>query len=115
MFDFEKLEVYGQAKSFHMKTKSLVQINDIQNPERNQLLRASLSVVLNIAEGAGRFSKRDKRYFYIIARGSVYECIAIFGLMKDQHLIDGNLFREFYAMGEEISRMLYSLIKQCGV
>ena len=112
MFDFEKLEVYRQAKSFHLKMKGLTQMNDLQNPERNQLIRASLSIVLNIAEGAGRFSERDKRNFYIIARGSVYECIAILDLMKDQQQIEGDCFRNFFTMGEEISRMLYSLIKR---
>ncbi|MBE0673144.1 MAG: four helix bundle protein [Bacteroidales bacterium] len=115
MFDFEKMEIYRQAKSFHIRIKSLVQGYDLQNPERNQLVRASLSIVLNIAEGAGRFSKRDKRNFYVIARGSVNECIAIVDLMKDQHLITEDHYRDFYAMGEEISRMLYSLIRQFEV
>lgn len=110
MYDFEKLEVYRQAKSFHLRIKGIVRTLDLQNPERNQLLRASLSIVLNIAEGAGRFSQRDKRNFYIIARGSVNECIAIVDLMKDQQLIATDAFREFYTTGEEISRMLYSLI-----
>jgi four helix bundle protein len=35
-----------------------------------------LSIVLNIAEGTGRFG-RDQRHFYTIARGSALECAAV--------------------------------------
>jgi len=41
---------------------------------RDQLHRASISVVLNIAGGAGRFSAPDKARFSAIARGSATEC-----------------------------------------
>ena len=44
---------------------------------RDQLLRASSSVVLNIAEGFGSSSRGVKRRHYDIARGSAIECVAI--------------------------------------
>lgn len=47
---------------------------------RDQLLRASSSVVLNIAEGFGSASRGVKRRHYEIARGSAVECIAVLDL-----------------------------------
>jgi four helix bundle protein len=47
---------------------------------RDQLDRASISIVLNIAEGCGRRSPADKGRFYSMARGSATECAAILDL-----------------------------------
>ncbi len=47
---------------------------------RDQLTRASSSVVLNIAEGFGSSSRGVKRRHYEIARGSATECIAVLDL-----------------------------------
>ena len=47
---------------------------------RDQLRRASSSVVLNTAEGFGSVSRGVKRRHYEIARGSAMECVAILDL-----------------------------------
>lgn len=47
---------------------------------RDQLRRASSSVVLNTAEGFGSTSRGVKRRHYEIARGSAMECVAILDL-----------------------------------
>ena len=47
---------------------------------RDQLRRASSSVVLNTAEGFGSASRGIKRRHYEIARGSAMECVAILDL-----------------------------------
>ncbi len=44
---------------------------------RDQLMRASSSVVLNVAEGFGSSSRGIKRRHYEIARGSAIECVAV--------------------------------------
>jgi len=68
--------------------------------------------MLNIAEGSGRFTKPDKRNFYIISRGSAFECVAIFDFLYDQEIINKSDFDEFYKSLEEMSKMLFVMIRK---
>ncbi len=111
MFDFEKLQVYSHTKSYNRAVKNFLKNHVIEKATKDQLHRASLSILLNVAEGSGRFSKADKRNFYVIARGSCFECVAIFDYLKDEGDINKNSFREFYSILEEISKMLYAMIR----
>jgi four helix bundle protein len=112
MFDFEKLDVYQKAKSFNKKVYQFLQSNRKVDPTtRNQLRRASFSVMLNIAEGSSRFSNADRRNFYVIARGSVFECVAIFEFMHEEQLLDDSLHKNLYQTAEEISKMIFAMIK----
>ena len=84
----------------------------VDRTTHDQLRRASFSIMLNIAEGAGRFTKRDKRNFYVISRGSAFECVAIFDYLHDLKKIDPVTFKSFYQELDELSRMLFALIKK---
>jgi len=112
MFDFEKLVVYTKAKLYNKEISKLLRETLTDTATKNQLKRSSLSIVLNIAEGTGRNTNADKRNFYIISRGSVFECVAILDLMKDEDLLSEKLFQEFYAKSDELSRMLYAMIQK---
>ena len=52
---------------------------------KDQLLRASSSVALNLAEGSAKFSLKDQSRFYQIAYGSMKESIAILHLINYQN------------------------------
>jgi len=110
MFDFQKLTVYDKAKSFHYEVKNFVLENNLDPITRDQLFRASLSVPLNIAEGSGRFSKRDRRHFFVIARSSVFECVAIFDILSDTTVSDIQ-YDQFASTANELSRMLFAMIR----
>jgi four helix bundle protein len=78
MMDYEKLDVYKLSLQFIADTLKLRDINHKGKGELvEQFKRASLSIALNIAEGAGKFKKPDKQRFYGIARGSAMECAAL--------------------------------------
>ena len=111
MFDFEKLEVYSKSKAFNKTVTQFLEENDLSKTINHQLSRASFSIMLNIAEGSGRFTKPDKRNFYIIARGSAFECTAIFDFLKDNKQISEKDFKSKYYLLEEISKMLFALIR----
>ena len=111
MFDFEKLIVYQKAKALNSQIfKWLKDHPKLDSITRDQLRRASLSIPLNIAEGSGRFSKADRRNFYTVSRSSVFECVAIFDILKGEGVISVEEFDLYYKTFDEISRMLYAMI-----
>ncbi len=55
---------------------------------KDQLNRASLSVCLNLAEGSGKPSWKEKRRFYGIALGSCRETEALLGILNRTELTD---------------------------
>ncbi|MBN3033201.1 MAG: four helix bundle protein [Candidatus Saganbacteria bacterium] len=111
MFDFEKFDVYIKAKLFTKDISNLLSgLKNVHPRLIDQLQRAALSIPLNIAEGAGRYSKADKKNFYVIARGSVFECVAIIDILFDMGQIDGVKKTGFYNRLEELSKMISGLI-----
>jgi four helix bundle protein len=111
MFDFEKLDIYIKAKGFNSEIRILLKTTKLDPTTKDQLRRASFSVVLNIAEGSGRFSKSDRRNFYVISRSSIFECIAILDVLKDERVLEVSQYQDFYNKAEEISKMLFAMIK----
>jgi four helix bundle protein len=79
-FDPERLDCYRVALEFNVLAARLVPRG--HRELRDQLLRAGLSVPLNLAEGAGRFSPADKAHFFAIARGSAMECAAVVDVLR---------------------------------
>jgi four helix bundle protein len=77
---------------------------------RDQLDRASTSIALNIAEGAGRSASRDKAQFFAIARGSAVECAAVFDVLVARGLVPAFDHREARGLLVRIVQMLTRLI-----
>jgi four helix bundle protein len=71
---------YDLAVQFYRVVKSV----ELPGHLRSQLLRAASSIVLNLAEGYGKFSRADQRRYYQIAFGSVRECQSIFDLLDSE-------------------------------
>ena len=112
MFDFQKLVVYTKAKEFAKEMLSLIDLASFDKVVNDQLKRASLSIILNIAEGSSRFSNKDRRHFLIISRGSVFECVAILEFLLDNKVIKKEDYKKYSSNLEEISKMLFALIRK---
>lgn len=71
----KNLEVYRLSLQLMEETYKITKSfpKDEQYILVSQLRRAAISVCSNIAEGASRISKREKKRFYEIARGSIVE------------------------------------------
>ncbi|MFA5840450.1 MAG: four helix bundle protein [Candidatus Margulisiibacteriota bacterium] len=111
MFDFENLNVYQKSRDIRKKIFTL--LSDRSKADRflvDQLKRAVISIILNIAEGTGKSSKADRRNFFVVARASVYEVVAVTDLLFDDGIISKEIKDDLYIDLETISKMLLGLI-----
>ncbi len=77
-FEHQRFKVYESAGVFVTRAHELSSPLPPGNATLSDpLRRASISVCLNSAEGAGEFRSREKARFYRIARRSATECAAI--------------------------------------
>jgi four helix bundle protein len=111
VFDFQKLEVYKKAKSFHLECNALFTSRSLDRFVVDQLGRASFSIPLNIAEGSGKFSKPDRRNYFTTARASVFECVAVLDILCDEGKLSNEEFADLMGKADELSRILYAMVK----
>ncbi len=82
-FDHEKLDVYKVSLEFVRFAADLVSsLKGNHRNARDQLIRSSQSIPLNIAEGNGKRSLRDRKRYLEIARGSAMECAATLDVLE---------------------------------
>jgi four helix bundle protein len=110
-FDHEKLDVYQEAIQFVAWVTPILESLSGASDVKDHLGRASTSMPLNIAEGNGKYSAKDRCRYFDSANGSAFECAA--GL--DVLVAKGKLTPEQIEPGKErlsrIVRMLVGLIK----
>ena len=82
----KNFRTYGLSVKFYRAAQKL----NLPNYLKDQLNRASSSICLNLSEGYGRVTLKDKRRFYRTAMGSLRECQAILDIsnISDQEIID---------------------------
>ena len=111
-FDHERLDVYQVALEFlTLAEKVIAGLPRGRSHLADQLERASLSIVLNIAEGAGKVSGPDKRRSYLSARGSATESAARLDVYLRLQLAASDDHRTGKEMLERIVAMLVRLAK----
>ena len=101
------MNVYKKALFYKKTINTILRDNKTDKDIKDQFKRAATSIVLNLAEGFGRFYSRDKKRFYITARGSVNECVACADIIYDSNIPDS-----FLKDSEEIAKMLTGLINR---
>ena len=113
-FDHERLEVYQVALDFFDLADIVVEHLRHRGGRSNladQLGRASLSIVNNIAEGAGKFSKGDKRRYYLSAIGSATESAAMLDVCMRRKLVGESAHRRGKELLDRIVALLTKLAK----
>ncbi|MGA2867424.1 MAG: four helix bundle protein [Verrucomicrobiota bacterium] len=106
LYDHEKLEVYQESLAFVAWLEPRLQKLPKSVAVRDQLDRASTSVVLNLAEGNGKFTSPDRGRFFDISRGSALECAAALDVLASQ----GRCELGVVASGKERLRRIVSML-----
>ncbi len=78
----------------------------------SQMRRASVSVASNIAEGRGRLNPAEFRQFLGLAQGSLFELRTQLIVAKRLSIVNCTELRLADSLGEEVSKMLVSLINK---
>ncbi|MEJ2153404.1 MAG: four helix bundle protein [Gemmatimonadota bacterium] len=111
-FDHERLEVYRVAlEFFDLADEVIDSLPRGRGHLANQLSRAALSIVNNIAEGAGKLSAGDKRRYYLTALGSSTECAAMVDICLRRQLIEEAKHRHAKKLLDRTAAMLTKLAK----
>ena len=111
-FDHEKLDVYKASIEFLLIVDAIVQeLPRGRGYLIDQLRRAATSITLNIAEGAGEYSKSEKSRFYRIAKRSATECAAILDVCQCSGLIEQDKFDKGHELLIRIVSMIIKMIR----
>jgi four helix bundle protein len=106
-FDHEKLDVYQEAIAFCGWVGEFLGAISAKAAAKDQLDRASTSIPLNIAEGNGKFSAKDRARFFEMARGSALECAACLDVLLVRKLATGE---QIVGQKEKLARIVQMLI-----
>ena len=79
----QKFKTYQLAINFYHNSRNL----KLREPLKNQFHRASLSIVLNLAEGSAKPTAKERRKFYRISLGSLREVQVILDIISHQGFI----------------------------
>ncbi len=110
-FKFESLDVWKRSIDFADVMFFLAD----EIPQKyqfslgEQLRRAALSIPTNIAEGSGRDKRKEKQYFFRIAKGSVYEVVSLMVMLGKRDFLNRDVYRKHYQEANEIAAILTTL------
>lgn len=110
---FEEIQAWQKAR---VLTKNLYQLTAAGSfakdfSLRDQIRRASVSIMANIAEGFGRHSDKEFANFLNMSHGSACEVQSHLYIAFDLNYLDKKTFEYFYGLTNEISRMIYAFAR----
>jgi four helix bundle protein len=112
-FNFKELMIWDKAIRF---AKNVITIVEQNKSDRHhfrlleQIESSVSSISMNIAEGKGRYSKKEFVQYLYIARGSLYETITLLNIFFQLNWIDKNDLIDLEEQGKELGRMINGFI-----
>lgn len=114
LFDHEKLRAYQEALRFVAWVEPVLEKLPAKLSARDQLDRASTSIVLNIAEGNGKRSHPDRCRYLDIARGSALESAACLDVLVARRKLTGEEINEGKTILTGVVSLVAGLIARFG-
>lgn len=111
-FDHEKLAVYGETIAFIGWLAAVLEHESKLGDVRDQLDRASNSIALNLAEGNGKYTMKDRCRYFDSAHGSALECAAGLDILVARAKLSVEQIRPGKERLQRIVKMLMGLIKR---
>lgn len=110
---FEDLQAWQKARQVTKLVYDITKKGEFTRDYglRDQIRRASVSVMANIAEGFARRSDRDFAHFLNISRSSAAEVQSHLYVAADQGYITRREFKEIHQQLEKTSKMIFGLVK----
>ena len=109
---FEDLHIYQRARELANAIYTITKGNDFARDFGliDQIRRATVSILSNIAEGFERGSKTEFIQFLYIAKGSCGEVRAQLAIAQDQNYLRQNEYQRLYDLCKQISGMISNFI-----
>jgi four helix bundle protein len=111
MHNFKELKVW--QKSIELAVEVYKATSLLPSDERfgliSQMKRCSVSIASNIAEGAGRGSSAQFKYFLTISQGSAFELETQLIISNQLELLDDLLANRLIEKVTEVQKMIYAL------
>ena len=115
----QKIKSFTELNAWKEGHKLVLQIYKIvqkfPNKEQfiltNQILRAAISITSNIAEGFGRFNKKEKIQFYYMGQASLVELQNQLIIARDVNYITFKEFDILWDQSVSVHKLITGLIK----
>jgi four helix bundle protein len=112
-FNFKELNVWQKSLQF---ASDVIEITENLNTNKNhyrlieQIEASSASIAQNIAEGKGRYSKKEFKQYLYFSRGSLYETVTVLNLFHLRNWITKDQLDKLENDAVEIGKMINGLI-----
>lgn len=109
---FEDIEAWQKARELNKQIYKISNLGSFKKDFslKDQIRRASVSIISNIAEGFERDGRKEFIQFLSIAKGSAGEVRSLLFVAIDNDYIEKEEFKTLYANANEIGKMIGGLI-----
>jgi len=113
IFRFREFKVYKDSKVFY---RNIIKITSFFPKECNyeltsQIRRATLSIILNVAEGSAKESDKDFKRYLGNSLGSINEVVACLEVAFENNYISKNIFEKLLLQAEGVAKQLGGFYK----